>query len=181
MTSHVTSAGKTIQPPIPGAPGTGMKARAWLPVAALAMVAVLGLLAAPPAIAAPFNPNAVHLNEGRLHNLNRAMQRDLKPYLPGLEAQCGPAAGDNFPECAEKQPLPPALRRKLAILSLPALFEEQDVANDVCRGGASSEGVTTLACSWRDHLMDALKVKGWCWGPEDAAAYQQHWIPCPGE
>lgn len=34
------------------------------------------------------------------------------------------------------------------------------------------------ACDQRKATMGELRKLGWCWGPEDAAGYEKHWVRC---
>jgi hypothetical protein len=68
---------------------------------------------------------------------------------------------------AEKSPVP-----------IQRLLDEIAKTDDTCRGkpGDSLEGMA--ACEKRGRLTEEAISRGWCWGPQEAVGYQQHWMQC---
>ncbi|GBQ72764.1 hypothetical protein AA0521_2187 [Komagataeibacter intermedius NRIC 0521] len=56
------------------------------------------------------------------------------------------------------------------------IIEQADYLNDKCRGGAGDQ--TESVCTQRDDLYNKMEKLNICWGPEDSAEYQKHWMRC---
>lgn len=68
------------------------------------------------------------------------------------------------------------------ITSVPAdvkaLIRHEFVLDDRCRGGSGDAPATQRACDARDTLVDQIKSRGWCYGPDDAIEADKHWLLC---
>ena len=78
------------------------------------------------------------------------------------------AMGISFGSIAD--PLPPDVK---------ALLDKEAGLNDRCRGGSSDDPQTQKYCDQRDEAFNQLKLKGWCYGPDEAPGYQKSWRQCP--
>lgn len=51
-------------------------------------------------------------------------------------------------------------------------------ANERCRGGAGDDPETLEWCEMRNTIDRMLKIRGWCFGPDNVPAYEAKWYVC---
>lgn len=56
------------------------------------------------------------------------------------------------------------------------IIDQEEYLNDKCRGGAGDQ--TEAFCAKRDDLFNQMKKINICWGPDDVAESEHHWLRC---